>query len=156
MTLKNIQHNWIYNYYNYIQVLQYFILSCLCLHLLNNILLITGFIYMRDKKKFAQITSLRYLIMLNSLSIGNSSDQNRKNKNGNEEKFLIIFFLSLRWVILLLLICYLKFFKAPYMNAFYLELLYFVMTENITYLSKVIKHQCQDNTNAWLSRKKLA
>lgn len=49
---------------------------------------------MRDKKKFAQITSLPYLIMLNSLSRGKSSDQNRKNKDGNEEKFFIIFFLS--------------------------------------------------------------
>ena len=46
--------------------------------------------------KFAQITSLRYLIMLNSLSRGNSSDQNRKNKDGNKDKFFIIFFLSLR------------------------------------------------------------
>lgn len=76
----------------------------------NNILLITGFIYMRDKKKFAQITSLPYLIMLNSLSRGKVVTKTERTRM-EMRKSSLLFSSSLRWVILLLLICYLRFLK---------------------------------------------
>lgn len=50
---------------------------------------------MRDTKKFEQITSLSYVIILNSLSRESSSDY-KQRKDGNKEKLFMIFLFFLK------------------------------------------------------------
>lgn len=59
------------------------------------IFLISGFIYVRDTKEFAQVTPLPYLIILNSLHNGSSSDQNRARTERRRTSSLFYFLLQM-------------------------------------------------------------
>lgn len=116
----------IFGFYNILYYSDYVSIS-------HNILLVTGFHLLRDTGKLTQIISLPYLILLNSLSRGSSSDQNRARMKTRETSSLLSSPFSNNWVWLYYFWFFIwNFCLAPYMNAFTWSYLFHCEWKKIT------------------------